>query len=186
MKPRWTRARRRPRVDRLGSALGLFLVCALAGCASDRVVYRPAVVWNLSETSQLPQAKHVIPRETQAVSLLVTGTGLMRGGTLGLEIPTVHLHLVIANQSEAQGFVLFCQESSLEVEGIGEVKGPFAISEGRQVKTLAVPPSVEVELDLYFELPDARRPESVPAFTFRGPSRYDGQEYLIFSRFLNE
>lgn len=167
-----------------GQSVVLGLLLALLGCHGGYTVYRPAVVWNLDDETRLPQAKHSIPRSSvEGVSLFVTSTGLNRGEDLGLRIPTVRVDLRIKNDSPTKGFVLLCQEATLEVKGHGRVGRPFAVSESQTVKTLAVPPRQEVTVQLRFELPEGTEPDGIEGFTFRGPSRFDQREYILLSRF---
>ncbi|MDB4957314.1 MAG: uncharacterized protein JWO36_4883 [Myxococcales bacterium] len=137
----------------------------LVGCAAS-YYYSPegATVVRAGAPAQVVK----IPPESPRGSVEIASTGIRTIRTRdGRQVPTLHVRMIVDNESDDQPWTVDTRDQEVELAGIGHAKAIFVNADTRTLPIITVSRRERHTLDFYFPLPAQRRKEDhLPGFDF--------------------
>jgi len=152
----------------LGLVVLFFGAAGLGGCASQQYQYIP--VEHARDVQENGRITYSVPPGKPEGKVTVSSMGVidLEPSHASKQIPTIHLRMVISNQSAGQVWNFNTQDQVVSFPNDGEVLPTFVNSDLKSIPSLRINKGELRVLDLYFQLPaNQKSAEDIPAFTLR-------------------
>jgi hypothetical protein len=145
----------------------LAFALSLAGCASNSYYYQPAEQSNATVAGR-PAARYVIPPGIDQGDVRVSTFGVtdVRLSEDDEPVRSLHVRLVVANESGARDWTIDTRMIQVQYGGIADSRAPsFANTTGAGMPVVVVPPGESRTIDLFYPLPaELEGAQDIPQF----------------------
>ena len=157
---------------------------ALAGCAGERIYFRPTEDVSDPSLKGLVEAQYVVTGpKGETATIEVASQGRYANEVEGMEVDTIHVVFDVDNDTELPFVLLLGHVEAIDDDG-NRLTRVSAYRQGEMLRELAVLPDKSLKAQVFFDLPRGAAFAAMGSFRLRWAYRYDGKVTRVETKFL--